>query len=265
MFIALDFETTGLDPRYSKIIELGAVKFNIDGEILDAFRTFADPGIKIPKDATNKHGITGLMIRGAPTPFEAWKSFLRWAHGINIIFAHNAQYEASFIRALYVGRDDLPDLILVDTLRASRFRLKDETDYRLSSLVEYEGRVHRALPDARACAQLFSRISSTYKNGIFPIKTYSKQLHEYPLVEPPTKKQIRYIDDLGGDISNIKSKNEASSYIDMLLENISNADDDIPSSSKSIINKDDEISFSAALYSILTIFIMGYIIYLFIF
>ncbi|GAB4123302.1 MAG: hypothetical protein Tsb0027_21110 [Wenzhouxiangellaceae bacterium] len=201
IFIALDFETTGLDPQYSRIVELGAVKFNSNGEVIDMFKTFANPGIKIPKVATDKHGITESMIRGAPTPFEAWESFLEWANEINIIFAHNAQYEASFIKALYIGRDDLPNLILVDTLRASRLRLKDETSYRLSSLVEeYEGSIHRALPDAKACAKLYSRISSTYKNGVFPIKTYSKQLHEYPLVEPPTRKQISYIDHLGGDV-----------------------------------------------------------------
>ena len=35
-FVAIDLETTGLDPNKDKIIEISAVKFN-NGEIVDSF------------------------------------------------------------------------------------------------------------------------------------------------------------------------------------------------------------------------------------
>ncbi|MEE9331549.1 MAG: 3'-5' exonuclease [Methylophilaceae bacterium] len=217
MYIALDFETTGLDPLKSKILEIGAAKFNDKGEILDTFKILSDPGVKIPKQATALHGITTQMIKGSPTPIEAWELFLAWANDVKIMFAHNAQFEASFIKALYLNRQNIPDIYLADTLRASRVRLKGEKSYKLVDLVgEFDGHVHRALPDATACVSLFIKISKTYKNGKFPIKTYSKPLSEFSLYEEPTSRQLSYIESLGGDISRVKSKNDASAYIDTL-------------------------------------------------
>ena len=41
--VVLDLETTGLNPRTDKIIEIGALLVE-DGEILDTFSTFVSPG-----------------------------------------------------------------------------------------------------------------------------------------------------------------------------------------------------------------------------
>lgn len=41
-YVAIDLETTGLDPKHDKIIEIGAVLV-IDGEIKETFSTFVNP------------------------------------------------------------------------------------------------------------------------------------------------------------------------------------------------------------------------------
>ena len=79
----------------------------------------------------------------------------------------------------------------------------------------------RALPDAAACADLFVRVAATYKSGKIPRKTYIRSIHsfdEYAHPDEPTKRQLNYIRDLGGDGSKISTKSEASKYIDFLKE-----------------------------------------------
>jgi DNA polymerase III epsilon subunit-like protein len=55
--IAIDVETTGLDPREHLICEFGAIKFNQSGEVIDSFSILVDPGRSIPFPAIKVHGI----------------------------------------------------------------------------------------------------------------------------------------------------------------------------------------------------------------
>jgi DNA polymerase III epsilon subunit-like protein len=51
-YVALDLETTGLDPEKDTIIELGAVRFR-DGEILEKFSQVVNPGRRIPPPSSS--------------------------------------------------------------------------------------------------------------------------------------------------------------------------------------------------------------------
>jgi DNA polymerase III epsilon subunit family exonuclease len=69
-FVALDLETTGLDPRRDDIVEIAAVPF-IDARPQHAYVTRVNPGRPIPSDASRIHGITDDMVVGAPRIAEA--------------------------------------------------------------------------------------------------------------------------------------------------------------------------------------------------
>jgi DNA polymerase-3 subunit alpha (Gram-positive type) len=45
-YIAVDIETTGLDPKRDKIIEIGACKV-INGNVIDKYETFVNPYRKL--------------------------------------------------------------------------------------------------------------------------------------------------------------------------------------------------------------------------
>ena len=50
-YVAIDFETTGLDPNHDKIIEVAAILFK-DGEPKKTFSTLVNPGQNIPSFIT---------------------------------------------------------------------------------------------------------------------------------------------------------------------------------------------------------------------
>lgn len=80
--VAFDTETTGLDVKEARILQLGGMAL-VDGELRpdDTFETLVDPGVPIPPRSTTIHGITGQMLRTAPDFAEAWPRFEAYRGG----------------------------------------------------------------------------------------------------------------------------------------------------------------------------------------
>jgi DNA polymerase-3 subunit epsilon len=64
-FIAVDLETTGLDPHRDAIVAAAAIPF-VGGRPGEGFVTLVDPARPIPAASTAIHGITNAMVAGAP-------------------------------------------------------------------------------------------------------------------------------------------------------------------------------------------------------
>ena len=97
VFIAFDTETTGLEPKTDKIVEIGAVKFDRLGPI-GRFSVLINPGIPMPAEAAKVNGINDEMLRKQPPIEEVLPDFLHFI-GKGILVAHNAPFDVSFINA----------------------------------------------------------------------------------------------------------------------------------------------------------------------
>lgn len=225
--IALDIETTGLDPRKHEVIEIGAVHFDIAGKEIRTFESFAKPEGTIPFAATKIHGIKMSMVETAPTAKEAWEKLLDWSGDCTTFVSHNAPFECGFIQALYSPNDTKPDIHIIDTLRIARQKLRGEKSYQLSELIKSESNCHRALPDARAVMHLFLKLQETYASKRIP-KSYCVDFWkvDYFKTFGPSERQLNYISRLGGDTELPKTKSEASDYIDTLKSTHSNSTND---------------------------------------
>ena len=71
----IDTETTGLDPRSARVVELAMVR--IAGGRLDgtSFRRLVNPGEPIPPAATGVHGIDAATVAEAPAFAAVWPDF----------------------------------------------------------------------------------------------------------------------------------------------------------------------------------------------
>lgn len=159
-FVAIDFETTGLNPKNDKIIEIGAVKF-IEGEKVMEFNTFVDPQRKIPKDATRINGITDEMVKGAPNIETAINDLLFFIEDYPIV-AHNASFDMGFLLQSSPKEINNP---VVDTLQLCRKQFEFENN-KLKTVCDNLGinnnEFHRALGDSMATGLVYLKCKKEY-------------------------------------------------------------------------------------------------------
>lgn len=171
VFTAFDTETTGLRPAEDRIIEIGAVRFNKDGE-LGEFSTLVYPGIIIPRFCTELTGITTAMVYGQPTFSDIAGSFLSFAAGSTLV-AHNCNFDVSFVNA-ELSRAGMPLLTSplipgADTVQLARAAFPDLGCWKLQSLAAHfdipPGNAHRATDDARVCKEVLLKCLKAYEEA----------------------------------------------------------------------------------------------------
>jgi CBS domain-containing protein len=96
--VAIDTETTGLDPRKAHIVEIGAVKM-VGGEVDggQTFRRLVRPPLPIPAQSTEIHGIDDNMVSAAPDFAGAWADFVDFA-GDAVLVGHTVGFDLSVIQ-----------------------------------------------------------------------------------------------------------------------------------------------------------------------
>ena len=161
-FICFDIETTGLSAARDKITEIGAVKVE-NGVVTDTFSTFANPEMPIPQKITELTGITDAMVKDAPSQSEAVSAFLDFA-GDNVLVAHNAPFDTSFIRNACDNMGREYNFTSIDTVAISRAILPDIKNCKLDTVAKYlrlgEFNHHRACDDAEILARIFINLSN---------------------------------------------------------------------------------------------------------
>lgn len=64
-FLAIDTETTGINPFEDRIVQVAVVEVLPDGSTRDPWSSIVDPGVEIPDGAAGVHGITTTMARAS--------------------------------------------------------------------------------------------------------------------------------------------------------------------------------------------------------
>ncbi|MBK5958012.1 hypothetical protein CCR97_07280 [Rhodoplanes elegans] len=159
--IAIDTETTGLDPRKAWAVELAAVRISAGKVVPDpVFRRLVRPPEPIPRAAAAIHGIDDTMVSAAPPFVAAWPDFAAFIGRGAVVIGHAIGFDLAVLRR-ECERAGLPWTRprTLDTLLLAEVAQPDLAEYSLDSLASWlgitiEGR-HSGLGDARACAQLF--------------------------------------------------------------------------------------------------------------
>ncbi len=168
IYVAFDTETTGLKPQQSNVVEIAGVRFTGDGDEISRFSTFANPGDPMSQEVINIHGISDAMVSRAPDPSNACRQFASWLHEDDILVAHNAAFDVTFISTeLTRGGHAAPHNRVVDTLKLTRMLELPIKNYKLGTLVEYygfkESGYHRAMADSLYVMQLITKLISQHE------------------------------------------------------------------------------------------------------
>lgn len=95
-YVSLDLETTGLNPKLDKIIEIGMVKV-CDGEITAQMETFVNPGRALEQRIVELTGIEDKQLADAPEIAEILPEALAFI-GDDILLGHGVLFDYSFMK-----------------------------------------------------------------------------------------------------------------------------------------------------------------------
>ncbi len=153
-YVAVDVETTGLDPVRDSIIEIAAITY-VGHDVVEEFVTLVDPQREIPGFISSLTGITDEMVVGMPT-ISQLRSRLRTTLADNIIVGHNVDFDMGFLRAAMVGQGNHR----IDTLALAPILIPEAGRYGLEPLARFLSLPggdswHRAGNDAIQTIELF--------------------------------------------------------------------------------------------------------------
>lgn len=153
--VVLDTETTGFSLAHDELTQIAAARVE-NGEIVDWFVTFVNPGKPIPEDVAHLTDIHDEDVADAPSASEALADLAAFV-GDAVVVAHNAEFDRNFTTKHPTGYPLLENT-WVDSLDLSRIALPRMKSHRLIDLVKAFGAprsTHRADEDVAAtCALL---------------------------------------------------------------------------------------------------------------
>jgi CBS domain-containing protein len=159
--VVIDTETTGLDPRKARVIELAGVRLSV-GKLVagDSFRQLLRPaGESIPAETTRIHGIDDAMVAEAPLFADVWPRFSMF-RGEAVVIGHTVGFDLAVLKR----ECDLAGLPWIrprtlDTRLLAQIAAPELAGYTLEKLAAWLGVAaadrHSALGDAITTARVF--------------------------------------------------------------------------------------------------------------
>lgn len=174
--VALDLETTGLDPRRDQILSIGWVCLNnMQIELSSAQHRLICPQCDIPEQSAVIHHITDDQAAEGESLRKVLSELLPLLAG-KVLIAHHARFEMQFLRRACEALFGINFLMpVIDTQAIARRSMERRNkvfqpqDLRLAALRESHQlpryRLHNALSDALAAAELFLAQLAQYDTG----------------------------------------------------------------------------------------------------
>ncbi len=159
--VSFDIETTGLDPKRARAIEIAAIRIRLGkASESETFSSLINPGVSIPASATSIHGINDRDVADAPGFQQVVQDFARWA-GPSIFISYGSDFDLAVLRAEHARLGmlwspfqtiDVLPLVPLAGLNLSNFGLETVA----AELGIDTSDRHRALADAIMTAKVFT-------------------------------------------------------------------------------------------------------------
>lgn len=165
-YVCLDLETTGLNPKTDKIIEVGAIKVK-GGEIVGQMETFVNPQRALEARIVELTGICDEQLYDAPDITGVLPGLLDFIGG-DILLGHSVLFDYSFIKKAAINQKLKFEKFGIDTLKIARKFLPDLESRSLGFLCNHFGiehNAHRALTDALATSSLYYKLAELFYAG----------------------------------------------------------------------------------------------------
>lgn len=164
MIVCFDLETTWVNPKTDKIIEISMIKFDEETfEIVDEFNTFVNPEMEIPAIIS---GITNIFdddVSSAPKIEELRQEIIDFIWN-NILLGHNVDFDINFFVANGINIEKNQK---IDTFFLANFLNFKNESLNLEMLCKHYkieiSWAHRAINDTKATKDLFFAMIKSFK------------------------------------------------------------------------------------------------------
>jgi DNA polymerase-3 subunit epsilon len=161
ILVFVDLETTGGNPAYHRITEVGIVRMR-NGVVLEEWSSLVNPECAIPPYIQAFTGISSEMVVDAPRFAQIAATVLDKLRGA-VFVAHNARFDYSFLRSEFrkVGVEYTAEVLC--TVKLSRRLFPEHARHNLDAVMERNGLAcsarHRALGDAGVLKDLWLKLT----------------------------------------------------------------------------------------------------------
>lgn len=190
-YLALDLETTGLDPKRDKIIEIGACRVK-NGVIEKELSLFVNPHQALPERIISLTGITDGMLKEAPDMEAVIGQVMEFCQDLPIL-GHHVIFDYSFLKRAAVNAGFPFERAGIDTLAVCRRFMPAEEKKNLSAACAWfqvpRETAHRALSDARMAHFLYQKIREQNFLGNEEIFSEKPLIYKVKRDQPASKKQ----------------------------------------------------------------------------
>lgn len=156
----VDLETTGGNPVYDRITEIGIVRVQ-NGMLLEEWSSLVNPECPISPYIEAFTGISSEMVADAPRFAELAATVFEKLRGA-VFIAHNARFDHGFLRSEFRKAGVTYDPAALCTVKLSRRLFPEHARHNLDTVMERHGLScsarHRALGDARVLYDLWQKL-----------------------------------------------------------------------------------------------------------
>ncbi len=229
-YVCIDLETTGLNPKTDKIIEIGVVRVE-DNVVVEEWETFVNPVRPLEERIIELTGIRDEQLVSAPMIEEILPALFEMM-GNEPLLGHAIMFDYSFLKKAAVNCRMSFERNGIDTLKIARKYLTGLESRSLGYLCEYYGichNAHRALHDAKATVELYRKLTELFyekeeaegdKSLFRPKKLCYHAKRDTPITIPQKEQLYKLVDKhkliIDYDIEKL-TRSEASRRIDRLL------------------------------------------------
>ncbi|WP_349674399.1 3'-5' exonuclease [Lacrimispora sp.] len=197
-YVAVDLETTGLDPKRDKIIEIGAVRVT-DGKAEDTFECFVNPYRNLEERVISLTGITDSQLEPASGIESIIDHFLDFAGKLPIL-GHHIIFDYSFLKRAAVNKGLCFERQGIDTLKLARRFMPEDRSKSLSAACGYFGieikQSHRARFDAIAAHELYQTMKKEFGERNPEVFDSVPLIYRVKKEQPASNRQKEHLQDL---------------------------------------------------------------------
>lgn len=159
--ITFDLETTGTSVETDRIVQIAAIKRNIDGTV-EQKNYLINPMIEIPIEASEVHGISNEMVKDAPTFKQIAKGLQLWFRDCDIAGFNSDQFDVPLLCAEFnrIGIQFIDwDLNFLDVIKMYRHFYPNKLTDIYKRLFGFEfDNAHDALSDVLATNHVMEKV-----------------------------------------------------------------------------------------------------------